>query len=131
MKKKGILTLTSVYAVIMLFILICSVSILATSMKRNGSVAPRDTEYVYVYVTQESEDIFSENIIKETDSVSIGWIVKEYCGQIGIFSTEGTLLYVLDTYVKTLPEADRRLLGEGIRIDSKAELLSIVEDYTS
>ena len=131
MKKKGILTLTSVYAIIMLFILICSVSILTASIKRNTLSTPSDTEYIYVYVTQESEEALSEHIIKETDIEDIGWTVKEYCGQIGIFSADGTLLYVLDTYVKTLPEADRRLLGEGIKIESKADLLSIIEDYTS
>ena len=48
----------------------------------------------------------------------------------GIFKKDGTLLYVLDTYIKTLPEADRVLLGEGIPIETKSQLYSLIEDYT-
>ena len=52
------------------------------------------------------------------------------CNLIGLFDTEGRLVDLIDTYVKALPEADQRLLGEGFAIQSKLEWMAIVEDYS-
>ena len=86
-----------------------------------------NTEEVYVYLPQEENE--SELPLPETPETS-GYLVKEYRGQIGIFSSDGTLLEILDTYIKTLPEADRALLGEGISVKTKAEMYAIIEDYS-
>lgn len=83
-------------------------------------------EYVYVTVPHSTYVSSSENNFPETY-----WRVCEYQGKIGIFLADGTLYDVLDIYVKTLPEADKRMLGEGIVIKNEAELRSIIEDYTS
>ena len=37
---------------------------------------------------------------------------------------------VIDTYIKTLPEKDRLLLGEGMEISDKKALISIIEAYS-
>ncbi len=126
MKKKTILSLTSVYALCMLLILILSCVFLIRALRRGQtpSPLPKDTEYIYIYVTDNAESDSAD----ETE-VS-GWIVKEYSEKIGIFTQDGTLVQVLDTYVKTLPETDRRLLGEGIYIETRAQLNAIIEDYT-
>ncbi|MBQ8330899.1 MAG: hypothetical protein IJX94_00175 [Clostridia bacterium] len=130
MKKRGFLTLTSLYAVIMLCILIASVTVLTTAFrKRTVSQPPSETEYIYVSVTQEQTQ--TQVSTEDTAPSEDGWIVKEHGDRIGIFSRDGVLLFVLDTYIKTLPEADRRLLREGIVIESQGELLALIEDYTA
>ena len=46
-------------------------------------------------------------------------------------ASENTLLRIIEVYTKTLPEADRRLLGEGFEIVGDDQLNSIIEDYSS
>jgi hypothetical protein len=49
---------------------------------------------------------------------------------IGIFRPDGTLVETVETYIKTLPEADKRLLKEGFEIHGRRALNSIIEDYS-
>ena len=128
MKRNRILAITWLYALIILSILIFSVSVLTLSLRRSRSPEER-IETTYVYVTQ--EDVQTEAPVTDTEPAEEeGWIMQTYSERIGIFKQDGTLLHVLDTYVKTLPEADRILLGEGIHIQTKAELYALIEDYT-
>ena len=85
----------------------------------------------YVYLRNEEQD--------NNDSISAGkdnvdeesFVVKEYLGQIGIFSLEdGEVKYVIERYIKTLPEADRRLLQEGFVVTGTLGIYSVIEDYT-
>jgi len=121
------LRLTAVYAFILLSILLISVSFLLHKMKQISAPPQNSTEYIYIYVSEEMSD---RDAHTESDTEASGWIMKEYRGRIGIFSTDGVLLQELDTYVKTLPEADRKLLGEGIYIETRTKLNALIEDYT-
>ena len=58
------------------------------------------------------------------------WIVKEYQEQIGVFKSNGSLEYVADVYVITLPEADQKLLQQGIYVSGEEQLTALLEDYT-
>ncbi len=127
MKRKNILRLTAVYACILLSILLISVSFLLRKINQVSSPSPAETEYIYVYVSEQNDTF---DTFGESDTESAGWMVREHNGKIGIFTLDGTLLKELDTYVKTLPKADRKLLGEGICVRSKEELNSLIEDYT-
>ena len=132
MKRSRILTVTWVYAVLLLTILIVSVTVLSVSLLRSrNNTAETIVDYTYVYVTPDStatEEATSATVPTPADEE--GWIMKAYSDRIGIFKKDGTLLYVLDTYIKNLPEADRVLLGEGIPIETKSQLYSLIEDYT-
>ncbi len=89
--------------------------------KRNTPTPPADQIYIYV----------TDNESEFQDSTSEYYrFVKEHNGQIGIFDAEGKLLKTIDTYVKTLPKADRDQLQEGIEIKSEKELYSIIEAYS-
>ncbi len=122
MSKKQLLTLIWIYVLSVLLILVCSVSFVLSVRKKKIPEAPSETEYIYVYWDK----------TEETDPLTPteGWIVKEYAERVAIFTADGTLLRMLDTYTKTLPEADRRLLREGIPIRTESELYAIMEDYT-
>jgi len=83
------------------------------------------TEYVYVYVSPED----TSDDAPDT-SATYGWIVREHEERIGIFNADNVLIHVIETHIKTLPVADRDLLREGIKVNSRKELLAIIEDYT-
>lgn len=124
------LRFTSLYA---LLILVALIFFLANN-KKNPPVTgePSDTEEgtdtssEYVYVTPDETPTTESSA--ETEEVV--YTVKSYMGKIGVFSADGKLIQVLEVYVKTLPEADIRLLEEGFTIVGQAELNSIIEDYT-
>lgn len=127
--KIRFLRIMSAYAVIMLAMLTAVIFIpsktqaLAESTEKTESTAA-ETEYVYIRA-----DTFSESN-ESTASEETVYTVREHKGQIGIFLSDGTLIGVLDVNVKSLPEADRRLLGEGIEVLGKKRLNSLIEDYT-
>ena len=83
------------------------------------------TEYVYVYVSPDE----TSNEATDTND-TYGWIIREHEERIGIFNSENVLIHVIETHIKTLPVADRELLREGIWVNSRKELLSVIEDYT-
>ena len=123
MKKKAIYIYTAIISVIFVILIFFTATFLImTANQSKIKHEPSDTEVLYVYVTDE---------IKESETESFAeWKVAEYNGRIGIFSSDGTLLQMLETYVKTLPEADRTALREGILISSEEELYSVIEAYT-
>lgn len=60
------------------------------------------------------------------------YTVAEYQGKIAVFkNNENVPIDIYDTYVSTLPQHDRTLLEEGIRIETTEELQKLIEDYTS
>ncbi len=59
-------------------------------------------------------------------------VLMESNGIIGIFDSERRyLLGTINVDVKTLPEADRRRLLDGIEVKDSAKFISLFEDYSS
>ncbi len=58
------------------------------------------------------------------------FILREHEGVIGVFDSSGVLTDLIDVQVRSLPEADRNMLAEGIYAFSKQELIALIEDYT-
>ncbi len=106
--------------------LICTVLVLTRLKAASTNVTPQKE---YVYVNAQKEAITTESGIEDED-IRI-WIVKEYFEQIGVFNEDGELVRMIEIYVKTLPEADRILLREGIKLNSDKALEALIEDYTS
>ena len=135
MKNKSeriiILRIMAIYSAIMLGLL--AILWFVTSEKSSTPHAeetantPVEKEYIYLNAdtsNTESNDSSLENSLDEI------YTVKEYLEKIGIFDSEGRLLQILEVYIKTLPEADKRLLREGFEVSGKKQLNSIIEDYT-
>ena len=127
MNEKKTYALLSLYAMAMLFIVCCSILYLLYVMKTVSTLTiPPSPEFIYI---EKAPTVLPSDTVP-SESQTEGWIVKEYEGRIGIFQKNGTLIHVVDTYVKTLPKADQALLGEGFEIQTKAELNAIIEDYS-
>ena len=129
-KNDTLLKLALTYSAVLLLATIIGISVLIYKK------APRErtiietvvqTEHIYVWV---GGDMSTSDIAQTTVDEYIR-ILKEYEGKIGIFNEAGSLVDMIDVYVKTLPETDRRLLKEGIILFSEDELRSLIEDYSS
>lgn len=83
----------------------------------------------YGAILKEIEGFGARHVSATTGEADICYLVREHEGIIGVFTAEGEPLYTVEVYVKTLPEADRRLLADGIFAQNKAELLEIIGDY--
>ena len=121
-----VLKITAIYAVIMLAILVISLWIIFNSFDRTEIINEEkliETEYVYV-VKDEPQD--TETEAHNAEKV---YTVCEHMEKIGIFDENGTLIMVLEVYVKTLPEADKRILQEGFQVIGTKQLNAIIEDY--
>ncbi len=68
---------------------------------------------------------FDENDNLDTETY---YVLKEYNGKVGIYENE-SLIYTLDTYIFTLPESEKKLLSEGIKVSSQKELYELLEEY--
>lgn len=67
----------------------------------------------------------------KTNSEITGYTVKEYEGQIAVFTDDSDLpVKIYDTSVSSLPECDRELLQLGIPAATPEELQKIIEDFT-
>ena len=127
-KRTTLLKIMAAYASVMLLILIAAVA----NAKEQGdtvieTVINERTNTEYIYVSKDSVPSTDKSDIFED---SERYLIKEYMGKIGIFNAEGSLIDVIEVYTKTLPEADRRLLGEGFEVVGKKQLNSIIEDYS-
>lgn len=59
-------------------------------------------------------------------------VLGEWDGRVAVFLPQSTSPeQVYDTWVSSLPDADRARLSDGIAVYSAAELQRAVEDYTS
>ena len=122
MKKKFPYILGATVSLLFLITLSVFTFIFVCNLKSNITTPPTDTVYVYVNAENESES--------ETEGSYISWIVKEHNEKIGVFDSNGSLIKLIDIYVKALPKSDQAALREGILINSDKELYSIIEAYS-
>lgn len=67
----------------------------------------------------------------EQMTVSDTYILREYEGQIAVFSDDSEMpVKVFDTAVSDLPKSDRELLELGITVETPEELQKLIEDFT-
>ena len=60
------------------------------------------------------------------------YVLGEKDGKIAVFASDGyTVVDILDTYIYSLPAADREAIRAGVSVYSVNELVSLIQDYTS
>ena len=129
MKNIKLLRALCIYAVAAFLILVITVTF-PQKESPSAETADKTETYVrteYIYVKNGSELSTEDTSEESCDDV---FIVLEYMDMIGIFRPDGTLVETVETYIKTLPEADKRLLKEGFEIHGRRALNSIIEDYS-
>lgn len=125
--KKNVYPLLILYVGVIFILLLASVLILMSALRQERAEGDEkiSEEPIYVYLEKDTPDTDEESL-----PPLLGYYAREYRDKIGIFYVDGSLYQVLDTYVKTLPEADRSLLKEGIYLEDEKALRGLIEDYT-
>ena len=125
--KKNVYPLLILYVGVIFILLLASVLILMSALRQERAEGDEkiSEEPIYVYLEKDAVDTAEESL-----PPLLGYYAREYRDKIGIFYVDGSLYQVLDTYVKTLPEADRSLLKEGIYLEDEKALRGLIEDYT-
>ncbi|MBR3893736.1 MAG: hypothetical protein IKJ35_01165 [Clostridia bacterium] len=67
----------------------------------------------------------------QTPPPTEAFCLKEANGKIGVFTSDGYLVRLLEVSVDSLPPADREALSVGITVGSWRELMSLIQDYTA
>jgi len=73
----------------------------------------------------EQTPVFNET---ENSDAEEEYLIKEFNGKIGVYKN-GDFQYMLDVFVFTLPEYDKKLLSQGIKASSEQELNDILSSY--
>ena len=135
-ERKSIIILC-IYVIIMFAVCAFTLKTLKTSAPTNDipnedtqTIPPPVTEIVYIPIISEDVSDATSDTEIESETQQAEYLVKSYEGKIGIFTDNGTLIRVIDVYIKTLPKADRRLLEKGFNVTCEAELRAILQDYT-
>ena len=58
-------------------------------------------------------------------------LVREINGYVGVYSTDGYLIRLLDVRVDSLPKREREALAAGIEVASWEALEALLLDYTA
>ena len=103
-------------------VIVLSVATLAMSMSIRGKLE----------AVQDNTTSLASQISKMASVTTDGakYLLREYNGVIGVFDETGVLTDIIEVDIKSLPEADRIMLGTGIWAMSRSELAALIEDYT-
>ncbi len=79
-----------------------------------------------------SNSIEKQKIKEQIPVAQDYYTVKEYDGKVAVYKNNDTVpSTVFDAYTSLLPEQDRELLKQGIRVKTDEELQKVIEDFTS
>ena len=79
----------------------------------------------------EKETVIEKPVFKDENTdvtVEEYYTIKEFEGKIGVFKN-GDFQYLVDVFVFTLPDEDKKSLSLGITVSSEQELLDILSCY--
>ena len=105
----------------------------APILRRNVSTDPLPVNNPFVSEVVMPVDAMDDEV-DITSEMREHYIVKENDGRIGVFAYrngETHFLYNIDTLVRFLPEADRRLIEQGVVFQTREELTAFEEDFSS
>ena len=126
--------------VVCLTLSITTLTVLRNAMEENGSLQEEAAALVgnlNTCIGEMNEMLVDDSIPTGSDtSIPSNTDTDRFCirainGQIGIYTTDGYLVRLLDVSVDTLPQKDRDALNEGILVNSWRDLIAIIQDYTA
>ena len=139
--SKILMLVCSFVLIVCLTLCITTLVVLRNAVAENNSV--QENAAALVNDLNGCVEELNEVISSKEDSVEVSanpdtsagaddtFYLREINGNIGIYTSDGYLIKLLDVSVETLPSADREALSQGISASSWKELLSLIEDYTA
>lgn len=138
--SKIFLLLCAFVLIVCLTMSITTLVVLRNAIDENGSLQTEAGVLVdrLDNCLKELEEVMVENedsIAASGEGISTeeatGFCLRESNGIIGIYTTEGYLIHLLDVSVSTLPSSARQALKSGLVVGSWEELRNLVRDFTS
>ncbi len=79
-----------------------------------------------------AQPVSASSAAPSPSDASYHYIIGEYNGKVAVYKYgEMNPEEVFEVYIDSLPKNDQELLRRGIEIHNQAELLKLIEDYTS
>ena len=137
---KMLMILCCFVLIVCLTLCISTLVVLRNAIEENGAVQSNAKELVSELdgcVANLNEAIVKDDSIsasadaEKEDGLYSAFCVRESNGLIGVYTSDGTLLKLLDVSVDSLPQADREALAKGITVNSWRELISLMQDYAA
>ena len=139
--SKILLVICAFALIVCLTLCITTLAVLRNAVAENGTLQSEATALVERLdgcverldgYTPEAEDGSIEvSGGADTSKVEKGFCLRESNGSIGVYTTDGYLIKVLDVSPSTLPKTAREALQKGITVGSWEELIGMIQDYTS
>lgn len=139
--SKILLVICAFALIVCLTLCITTLAVLRNAVAENGTLQSEATALVERLdgcverldgYTPEAEDGSIEvSGGADTSKVEKSFCLRESNGSIGVYTTDGYLIKVLDVSPSTLPKAAREALQKGITVGSWEELIGMIQDYTS
>ena len=137
-KNLSVLNVGQILILAILFIIIClQTANLLFATVQNITAEPLNNDSGIITQQPETPDIpdrAAESVIEAAppSEPEIIFILGEHNGKLAVLSPDGQTVYeTFNVYISTLPEYDRNLLFEGIKIKTSEELSSLLEDFNS
>lgn len=91
------------------------------------------TDIVDEKLLQPLDDSFDKETVISTEGENTSaYRISVFNGRLAVFDGDSKIPYkVYDTYIASLPEEDRKNLIKGIEVNTTAQLMKIIEEYTS
>ena len=137
--SKILLIICAFVLIVCLTLCITTLSVLRHAVAENGTVQQTAATLIEelescvekLNGSLEKDDSVEVSVGKDQDGgASDGFRLCEVNGKIGVYTSDGHLIKLLDIAVSTLPSAAREALAQGITFQSWQELASLIQDYT-
>lgn len=113
-------------------IIIAIVLAFFTVVALESAILINSAKIIELEKAEEEDTISVLSYEKPMMSSSALYRLFECGGKIGIFDAKSNILIdTIDVFVASLPEADRKVLKNGIEVFSFSELSEIISDFTS
>lgn len=138
--SKILLVICAFALIVCLTLCITTLSVLRNAVAENGTLQS-DANALVGELTSCVEQL--NEYIDTSDSIEVsvgtdtkgttdgGFCMRDTNGTVGIYTSDGYLVKLLDVSVSTLPPAAREALAKGITVGSWEELISLIQDYTA
>ena len=124
--KRILVLLLLVIAIIIIFILLRYPQ---NGKELNSGTPSSNILYNSTAIASSSQE--SSGIIAMASKTDV-YMLKEYEGRIGVYHNDDDIPYQqIDVDVSSLPDADQKLLKDGIKVYSIQDLNNRIEDYAS
>lgn len=130
MKRTTILTIASIFSVLVVFI---GIFITLNNKQKNSSNTNNDQPKVdYQNQINLNSNTQKSNTQNDSSIPDFEYVLKDFNGKVAVFrKDENVPEFIFDVYINNLPSNDQKQLSTGIFAKDDIELQQLIEDFSS